>query len=108
VIGDDTAAALADTVSGWAFGPVFASRDEATLFVRWLRVVWSSDARANDDLLAGHYATWLEARDAHVLCIECGRRYTLGDVLKNGDGGVLENLRVCSRACEIDQKERRP
>ena len=106
VIGDDTGAALSDTVTGWAFGPVFASRDEATLFLNWLHVVWARDAHADDDELAGYYATWLEAREAPVMCVECGRVYTLAEVIRNGDATVLTNLRVCSRGCDIERNDK--
>lgn len=54
----DNAAILYDSVSGWAFGPLFDDFEQADHFANWLPV----DARAYTDIrLAEMYSRWRES-----------------------------------------------
>ena len=55
-------AALYDSVTGWAFGPMFATRERAESFLTWARKRGLKDARLmSDDELINALNAWRAA-----------------------------------------------
>lgn len=57
--GGSDSVAMYDSVTGWAFGPVFSSEDDAEAFIAWL----DNDARSySEGRLAELYKQWIDER----------------------------------------------
>ena len=62
--GTDDAAVMFDSVTGWAFGPVFRCADDAEHFINYARYATSIEPHClSDTLLRVMHAKWLKLRD---------------------------------------------
>ena len=76
ILSGEAGACLYDSVTDWAFGPLFASEEQAEAFCAWHREHYAEDVRQLTDAeLQARYSACLAA--LAVTCPRCGAATTL-------------------------------